>query len=58
MSTNEQTVGEILTELERKRFYGTVEIKFEAGHAVLLRKTETIKPENYRTSRGDERERI
>jgi len=56
MPPNERAVAEILTELERKRFYGTVEIKFEAGHAVLLRKTETIKPENYRNNRGEQNE--
>ena len=41
----------VLTDLERSRFYGSVEIKYEAGRVVLLRKTETIKPD-YRDSRG------
>lgn len=34
----------LLSELERTRFYGTLEMKFEAGHVVLIRKTETLKP--------------
>ncbi len=48
------SVDQLLTELERQRFYGSLEIKFEAGKVVLLRKTETIKPtvENCRTNRG------
>ena len=44
-------VAEVLHELERQRFYGSVEIKYEAGRAVLLRKTQTIKPD-YRDNRG------
>ena len=39
------SVCRVLSQLERDRFYGSVEIKFEAGIPVLLRKTETIKPE-------------
>lgn len=48
------SVDQLLTELERQRFYGSLEIKFEAGKVVLLRKTETIKPtvENCRNTRG------
>jgi hypothetical protein len=51
-----QTTIQTLCELERVRFFGTLEIKFEAGRVVLLRKTETIKPtlEHCRNSRGDD----
>lgn len=54
-----QTVSDILTNLEQERFFGSLEIKFEAGRVVLLRKTETIKPtdENCRDNRGDSNER-
>ena len=45
-------VDEILQALEHSRFYGSVEIKYEAGRVVLLRKTETIKPD-YRDTRGN-----
>ncbi len=47
-------VQQLLTELARQRFYGSLEIKFEAGKVVLLRKTETIKPtvQNCRDNRG------
>ena len=50
---------EILGTLERSHFYGSLEIKFEAGRVVLLRKTETIKPtgENCRDNRGKRYER-
>ena len=46
----------LLADLERERFYGSVEVKFEAGKVVLLRKTETIKPrdENCRDNRGSQ----
>ncbi len=49
-----QNLVQLLRNLERQRFYGSLEIKFEAGKVVLLRKTETIKPtvENCRTNRG------
>ena len=38
------TTEKLLKELENQRFYGAVEIKFESGRLVLIRKTETIKP--------------
>ena len=49
-----QRLDQLLADLEKQRFYGSLEIKFEAGKVVLLRKTETIKPtvENCRTNRG------
>ena len=51
-----QSIIETLCELERLRFFGTLEIKFEAGRVVLLRKTETIKPtlEHRRNTRGND----
>ena len=49
-------VDEVLRTLERSRFYGSVEIKYEAGRVVLLRKTETIKPD-FRDTRGKNDER-
>jgi hypothetical protein len=39
-------VAVLVDELERGRFFGSLELKFEAGQVVLLRKTETIKPKN------------
>jgi len=49
------TVNDVLRDLERNRFYGSLEVKLEAGKIVLLRKTETIKPEpeKHRDNRGD-----
>lgn len=38
-------VNELLRSLEQSRFFGSVELKFEAGRVVLIRKSETIKPE-------------
>jgi len=34
----------LLRELEESRFYGSLEIKVEAGVIVLYRKTESFKP--------------
>jgi hypothetical protein len=46
-------LAELMKQLEQQRFYGTIEAKLEAGKVVLLRKTETIKPDDYRDNRGD-----
>jgi len=52
-----QSVDNLIADLERQRFFGSVELKLEAGRVVLIRKTETIKPNNCRDNRrvGDER---
>ena len=49
-------IADLVEELERGRFFGSLELKFEAGQVVLLRKTETIKPntEPRRDNRGAE----
>jgi hypothetical protein len=46
-------IEKVVTELETRRFFGTVEIKFEAGRVVLIRKSETLKPNDYRSTRGE-----
>ena len=33
----------LIKDLREKRFFGSLEIKFEGGRIVLIRKTETIK---------------
>ncbi|KKM97048.1 hypothetical protein LCGC14_1171990 [marine sediment metagenome] len=38
-----QKLEQLLADLEKQRFYGSVEVKFESGRVVLVRKTETIK---------------
>lgn len=47
--------GEFLKKLETARFYGSVEVKFEAGIPTLIRKTETFKPteKHYRANGSD-----
>jgi hypothetical protein len=50
-------LSEIVDELARNKFFGSLELKFEAGQVVLLRKIETIKPANaaaHRDTRGFE----
>jgi hypothetical protein len=44
---------QLLRQLEQSRFYGSVELKYEAGHVVLIRKSETLKPNepNYGNNR-------
>jgi len=47
------SVERILRSLGEQGFFGTMELKFEAGHIVLLRKTETLRPEtDHRDNRG------
>jgi len=53
---HDHSISEVLSDLERSRFYGSLEIKFEAGRVVLLRKTETIKPNDRRDNRGERNE--
>lgn len=45
----------LISQLEKDGFYGSLEVKFEAGKVVLIRKTESIKP-NYRNNRGNDNE--
>jgi len=56
MVINEGNATELLKALEREKFYGSLEIKFEAGRMVLIKKTETIKPNDYRDNRGKQHE--
>jgi hypothetical protein len=46
------SIQRLIAVLGQQQFFGTVELKFEKGRIVLLRKTETIKPEDYRDNRG------
>jgi hypothetical protein len=48
-------MNDLLRSLEQSRFYGTVELKFESGRVVLIRKSETIKPStnDWRDNRGE-----
>jgi hypothetical protein len=47
LKTSEKTTIEallkILRDLTNKKFYGDLQIKFESGHIVYLKKTESIK---------------
>jgi len=45
---------QMLDALERDKFYGSLEIKIEAGRVVLIKKSETFKPTepNYRPNNG------
>jgi hypothetical protein len=35
---------ELVNDLERSRFYGSLELKYEDGRLVLIRKSETFRP--------------
>jgi len=52
-NTLSEFVKNLFEQLERQEFYGSVELKFEAGRIVLIRKTETIKPNDHRNNRGN-----
>jgi hypothetical protein len=52
------TVPEMLQDLEKDRFFGTVELVVQGGHVVIVRKTETFKVfEDKIFSVRDQRER-
>ncbi len=51
-----EVITRLLRDMEQQRFYGGLEIKFESGHVVLIRKTENIKPEDRRNNRGEHSE--
>ena len=40
----------LLDKLERERFYGALELKFENGRITVMKKTETILPHESRKS--------
>jgi len=44
---------QLLAEVERERFWGSVELNYQEGQLVLVRKSETfkIRPENYSNAR-------
>jgi hypothetical protein len=48
------TLTDLLHDLERGRFYGSIEIKYESGHVTLIRKTESLKlsEPDFRNNRG------
>jgi hypothetical protein len=53
MSAANQSAAALLNDLERAGFWGSLEIKLEAGNVVLIKKTETLKP-NQRSNWGNE----
>ena len=53
--TSRKPLTEMLDGLSTSKFYGSLEIKFESGRIVLVKKTETLKPEEYqRDNRGND----
>ena len=44
----------LMREFQRDRLYGSIEIKYEAGKVVLIRKSESIKPSSDRDNRDEE----
>ncbi len=38
-------IPEVLRELESSKFYGSLELKYERGMLVMVRKTETYRPD-------------
>lgn len=54
MKSIDPSVEFLIKEFERDKLYGTVEVKFEAGRVVLLKRSETIKPTSERSTRDEE----
>ena len=49
----DSTADQVLREFERDRLYGEVVIKYEAGRVVIVKRTESIKPADQRSSREE-----
>jgi hypothetical protein len=54
MTLSEENIPEMLHELELTKFYRSIELKFEAGHIVIVRKVETYKTSTGRGNRGEQ----
>jgi hypothetical protein len=52
-------LNDLLRDLRNGQFFGSLELKFESGRVVLIRKTETLKPQerDCRDNRGTEDEK-
>jgi hypothetical protein len=52
-------LNDLLRDLRNGQFFGSLELKFEYGRVVLIRKTETLKPhgDDCRDNRGTDDER-
>ncbi len=48
-----EEIFSLIRRLAAEHFYGSITLKFEAGQVVILKKEETIKPNNYRDNRGE-----
>jgi hypothetical protein len=47
-------VPQLIAELRSQNFYGSLELKFEAGRIVLIKKSETVKPTEPFTTKHSE----
>jgi hypothetical protein len=52
-----QDISALARELEKSRFYGSLELKYEDGRLVLIRKTETFRPMEKPTGNDNTRNR-
>lgn len=52
-----QEISELARELEKSRFYGSLELKYEDGRLVLIRKSETFRPMEKPTGHENPRNR-
>jgi hypothetical protein len=53
-ATIDPTVELVHREFERDKLYGEIVTKYEAGRVVIVRRTESIKPAEQRTSRDED----
>ncbi len=67
LKINDKTIPEMIRELEQQKFYGSLEISFQAGHVTVIRKTESFRPAsepsteqqfNHRQNRGNGHEQF
>ena len=50
------TIEKVIEDLTHSRFWGGLELKFQNGQVVLIKKTETIPTENYEYGRRPKHE--
>lgn len=53
-----EDIPAVIDELRRQRFYGSLELKFESGNLVVVKKTQTFRPSpvSHRENRGSSNE--
>jgi hypothetical protein len=61
---NERTIPDMIRELEHSKFFGKLEIHFQAGHITSMYRTESFRPatkstdQDHRQNRGEKNDKL